>query len=99
MEQRCGHDIYETLDADHGRIEVRKYIILPAVEYLMEENLQAWKNQGTTILVETKHEVQGKVTQETRIISEMRKRIMQPTFAHLSGGIGILKTNYIGIRI
>lgn len=61
-----GHDIYETLDADHGRIEPRKCSILPAAAYLMEENLQAWKNLGAIIRLEARREVQGKVTQETR---------------------------------
>jgi hypothetical protein len=34
-----GYDVYETLDSDHGRRETRKCSILPACEFLMEENL------------------------------------------------------------
>lgn len=61
-----GHDMYQTIDADHGRIETRKCSILLAAEYLMEENLQAWKNLGTIIRLEARREIQGKITQETR---------------------------------
>jgi predicted transposase YbfD/YdcC len=61
-----GHDIHQTLDAGHGRIETRKCSILPAQDYLLEENLVAWKNLSTLIRMESIREVQGKVTQETR---------------------------------
>jgi predicted transposase YbfD/YdcC len=36
-----GTDVYETIEADHGRIENRKCSILPVAEYLMQENLSA----------------------------------------------------------
>lgn len=61
-----GHDMHQTLEADHGRIETRKCSILPAGEYLLDENLQAWKNLGTIIRLESTREIQGKVTHETR---------------------------------
>jgi hypothetical protein len=61
-----GYDVYETPDADHGRIETRKCSILPACEFLMEENLAPWKNLKTLIRLEAKREVQGKATQEVR---------------------------------
>jgi predicted transposase YbfD/YdcC len=61
-----GYDVYETLDADQGRMETRKCSILPACEFLMEENLAPWKNLKTLIRPESKREVQGKATQEVR---------------------------------
>jgi len=61
-----GRDTYETVDADHGRIETRKCSILPAKEYLMEENLVAWRNLNTIVRIESIREIQGKTTQEVR---------------------------------
>lgn len=49
--------ICEAIEADHGRIETRKCSILPAGEYLMEENIQTWKNLGTIIRLDAKREV------------------------------------------
>lgn len=66
FKMNSGHDMHETIEAGHGRIETRKCSILPAEEYLMEESLQAWKNIGTIIRLEARREIQGKVTQETR---------------------------------
>lgn len=39
-----GHDTFQHVESDHGRIESRKCRILPAEEFLMEENLSDWKN-------------------------------------------------------
>lgn len=61
-----GHDTYQNIEADHGRIETRKCSILPATEYLMEENILPWRNLKTLIRIEATREVKGKVTQETR---------------------------------
>lgn len=64
--RNSGHDIFETVEADHGRIETRKGSILPAGQYLMDENLLAWKNLGTIIRLEATREIKGKITHETR---------------------------------
>lgn len=61
-----GFDTYETVESDHGRIETRRCSILPASEYLMEENLVLWKKLNTIIRVETRRETQGKIANETR---------------------------------
>ena len=61
-----GHDTYQTVEADHGRIETRKCSILPAGEYLMEENLVAWRNLKTIVRIESSREIQGKASQEVR---------------------------------
>ena len=51
---------------NHGRIENRKCSILPACEYLLEENLAAWKNVSTLIKIDASREIKGVVKQETR---------------------------------
>jgi predicted transposase YbfD/YdcC len=61
-----GYDIYETLEADHGGIESRKFSIHPACKFLPEKNLASWRNLKTLIRLEAKREVQGKFTQEVR---------------------------------
>lgn len=61
-----GTDTHETIESDHGRIETRKCSILPATEYLMEENIRPWKNLRTIIRLETTRDIKGKVTRETR---------------------------------
>lgn len=61
-----GHDVFETLEKDHGRIESRKCSILPAAEYLLEENLQEWRELNTIIRIETSREIKGKISCDTR---------------------------------
>jgi predicted transposase YbfD/YdcC len=52
-----GYDYYEEPDCGHGRVETRKCSILPAKEYLLEENLPAWKDVSTLVRVESIREV------------------------------------------
>ncbi len=61
-----GHDVFETLEKDHGRIESRKCSILPAAKYLLEENLQEWRELKTIIRIETSREIKGKVSNDIR---------------------------------
>lgn len=61
-----GHDVFESIEKDHGRIETRICSILPAVEYLMEENFSEWKELKTIIRVDTTREVKGKISSDTR---------------------------------
>ena len=86
FKMNSGHDVYETLDVDHGRIETRECSILPADEYLMEENLQTWKNLETIIRLEARREVQGKVTQETRYYISDEKEVGAAYFSSLIRG-------------
>jgi predicted transposase YbfD/YdcC len=81
-----GYDVYETLEADHGRIETRKCSILPACEFLMEENLAPWKNLKTLIRLESKREVQGKSTQEVRYYISDEQETKAPYFYSLIRG-------------
>lgn len=52
-------------EKDHGRVETRKCSLLPAIEYLMEENIKAWKDITTLVRVETETFSDGKTTSTT----------------------------------
>jgi predicted transposase YbfD/YdcC len=54
------------VESDHGRIENRSCSILPAGEYLLEENRSAWKNVSTLIKVDASREIKGILCKETR---------------------------------
>ena len=53
-------------DSNHGRIENRCCSILPACDYLLEENMFSWKNVATLIKIDASREVKGVLQQETR---------------------------------
>lgn len=55
---------YKTVDADHGRIETRTYTAIHDVEWLQERH--DWPGLEGVIMVESRRESDGKVTQETR---------------------------------
>jgi predicted transposase YbfD/YdcC len=61
-----GYDAIEETDRDHGRIETRRCSILPAKDFLLEENLQAWKGIATLVRVDACREIKGVKTGETR---------------------------------
>ena len=61
-----GYDIIEEIEGDHGRIETRRCSILPAKDFLLEENLQAWKDLYTIVKIDACREVKGVRTLETR---------------------------------
>jgi predicted transposase YbfD/YdcC len=61
-----GHDCTEDVTGDHGRIETRRCAVLPAGEYLLEENLKAWKDLKTLVKVESCREIKGTCSHETR---------------------------------
>ena len=52
--------------SDHGRIENRQCSILPASEFLLEENLSAWKKVSTIIKIDASREIKGILEQKTR---------------------------------
>lgn len=66
FKMNSGTDIFEEVDAGHGRIETRKCGILPAKNYLTEESLKAWKSLSTVIRIEFTREIKDKVTRDTR---------------------------------
>ena len=53
-------------DSNHGRIENRRCNILPAGNFLLEENRSAWKDVSTFIKIESSREIKGVLHQETR---------------------------------
>ena len=55
---------HETTDADHGRVETRKYTVLHDVEWLQERH--EWPGLKGVVVVESKREIAGKITNETR---------------------------------
>jgi predicted transposase YbfD/YdcC len=61
-----GLQFIEPPERNHGRIENRRCTILSACDYLLEENLLAWKNVATLIKVDASREIKGVVHQETR---------------------------------
>jgi predicted transposase YbfD/YdcC len=51
---------------DHGRFETRTCHILPASDYLLEENLNLWKNLSTLIKIESVRETKNGSSNEVR---------------------------------
>jgi len=88
------HDVHETLDADHGRIETRKCSILPAREFLLDENLEAWSGLNTIVRVESTREIRGR---ETRYCISDESEGVRLITRLLSEGIGVLIISCIGI--
>lgn len=66
FKMHSGHDVIETLEKDHGRIEKRTCSILPAKEYLMEETLSKWAHISTIIKQVSTREIKGISTQDIR---------------------------------
>jgi predicted transposase YbfD/YdcC len=61
-----GHHFTEESECGHGRMETRKCSILPAKDFLPEENLSAWKDLTTLVKVDAVSKIKGAVTAETR---------------------------------
>jgi predicted transposase YbfD/YdcC len=55
---------HETVDGDHGRIETRTCTAIHDVEWLRERH--DWPGLQGVAMVESRREIEGKVTQETR---------------------------------
>lgn len=55
---------HETVDGDHGRIETRTYTAIHDVDWLQERH--DWPGLKSVVMVESKREIDGKITQETR---------------------------------
>ena len=60
-----GYDCKGDTETGHGRIETRRCSILSAEDFLLEENLQAWKDLTTLLMVEACREIKGIRTEET----------------------------------
>lgn len=57
-------DSYTTLDADHGRIETRKYTTVSEIDWL--QGKENWKQLKTIIMVESQRDVNDEISEETR---------------------------------
>jgi predicted transposase YbfD/YdcC len=55
---------HETVDADHGRVETRKYTVLHEIGWLQERH--EWPGLKGVVVVESQREIAGKITHETR---------------------------------
>ncbi|KAA6310635.1 hypothetical protein EZS27_038094 [termite gut metagenome] len=56
----------DEIESNHGRIETHQCSILPVKDYLLEENLQAWKQVATLIKIQASREIKGVLHQQTR---------------------------------
>lgn len=55
-------DVYEETDAGHGRVEHRRYEVLPVTEQL--EKARKWKDAKSIVRVRRERHAKGKITQE-----------------------------------
>ena len=55
------HEAYQTIDKGHGRIEIRRYWLMGAVEQL--EKAHQWKGLKRIGMVESERRISGKITQ------------------------------------
>jgi predicted transposase YbfD/YdcC len=55
---------YETVDADHGRIETRHYTVIHDVDWLQARH--QWPGLNAIVVVESQREINRKTTAETR---------------------------------
>ncbi len=62
--QGIPHDFHETIDGDHGRIEIRRHWIISDIDWLADKPL--WKNLHRIGMVEALRDTKEKVTTETR---------------------------------
>lgn len=58
------YQYFETLDADHGRIETRRYWIISGIDWL--DNKEKWAKLTRIGMVESTRELNGQVTVERR---------------------------------
>ncbi|MEN9568462.1 MAG: hypothetical protein RLZZ69_3658 [Cyanobacteriota bacterium] len=54
------HESYQTINKDHGRIEIRRYWLLESVEHLIDSHL--WSGLKRVGLIESERRVKGKHT-------------------------------------
>ena len=61
-----GYDSVKETERGHGRIDTRICSILPAKDFLLEENLLPWKDIATLVKIDACREIKGARTEETR---------------------------------
>lgn len=61
------HDYYETVEKGHGRIETRRYWLISEPEFIAYANPKgAWVNLRSIGMVQSKRQIDGQTTSETR---------------------------------
>ena len=83
---RSGHDSIEETERGHGRIDTRACSILPASEFLMQENMQAWKDVSTLVKIDSCREIKGVRKYETRYYISDEKITKAAYYLALSRG-------------
>ena len=58
------HELYETTDGGHGRVEVRRYVTVTDLDWL--EDRAKWKNLNLIGMVQSERHIGDKITRETR---------------------------------
>jgi len=56
---------YETIEKDHGRIEIRKCYVMNQIKW-MDEEIDRWRDLKSIIKIESIREIQNKKAEETR---------------------------------
>ena len=56
--------IHQTVDGDHGRIETRRCTVIHDIDWLVKRH--PWPGLKAIVVVESRREIDGKVTDETR---------------------------------
>ena len=56
--QNIAHEVYQTINKDHGRIEIRRYWLLESVEKLIDAHL--WSGLKRVGLIESERRLKGK---------------------------------------
>ena len=56
---------YETIEKDHGRIEIRKCYVINQIEW-MDEEKNRWLDLKSIVKIDSVREIQNKKTEETR---------------------------------
>jgi predicted transposase YbfD/YdcC len=62
--KKVEHDYYETIEKEHGRIDIRRYWTTSEIEWL--ENRNNWKNLHTICMVESERHVGNEISKERR---------------------------------
>lgn len=61
-----GHDMVQTVDGDHGRIETRQVWMTDEIRALPSSVLEGWPGLASVAVVESKREVNGQTSSERR---------------------------------
>lgn len=62
--RKVEHDYYETVEKEHGRIDIRRYWTTSKIDWL--ENKNNWKNLSTICMVESERRIGDEVSKEKR---------------------------------